>query len=557
MLGSQGQTPEPEDNSTNGTVSVRKARAKCTLRDNPNCQAMQDKFLQMQTGIVALKERLEESLAELQRTCQLARENLEAQIKGLETQQLEEETNLAEGTKNLNTAQEQSRLKSIQHHEQTVEMAETMERCRTNINNFKSEMCALRKIRGELYKMKGQDMFVIDCEVSTWTEEDCSATCDGGVQVLKRSIIVHPNLGQACPPLQMQRVCNENACPVDCSLEAWSGWSSCSAACGGGVRQRDRAVRQQAQNGGEPCGESSEEEVCNGQACDADCELSEWGRWGRCSKRCDGGVQERVRTVTKRAIGTGTCPSEHSSERKQSMECNNRACHARAGYPTLECEAKLDVVLVLDGSGSLGQSGWDATKMAASMIAAAMHGGEGKIRLAALLFSGPRTWGQYDLCTGAASGTPDLWSDCGIRWISHFTEDMGSVFAGIQGAEWPRASTLTSGALATVESELSRGRSDANTVVIVITDGRPLNERRTRQAARSFMSYVSHLVYRIVGFGLYRIPPSFPSFHLVILLSISPSECKYNFIFQSDLKKQLLKNMFQQSQTLIEHFMKN
>jgi len=44
--------------------------------------------------------------------------------------------------------------------------------------------------------------------------------------------------------------------------------------------------------------------------------------------------------------------------------------------------------------------------------------------------------------------------------------------------------TYTSTALNTARSELSLGRDDAQSVVIIITDGRPMSTRRTRIAAR-------------------------------------------------------------------------
>lgn len=56
---------------------------------------------------------------------------------------------------------------------------------------------------------------------------------------------------------------------------AWGTWSSCSALCGGGQRQRSYVVTQVAENGGEPCtsdgaimaGGDSQREPCNPAAC--------------------------------------------------------------------------------------------------------------------------------------------------------------------------------------------------------------------------------------------------------------------------------------------------
>jgi len=55
----------------------------------------------------------------------------------------------------------------------------------------------------------------------------------------------------------------------------------------------------------------------------------------------------------------------------------------------------------------------------------------------------------------------------------------------ITGLEWPRGSTLTSLALLTAKAELSLGRKNAHSNVIIFTDGRPLSYRKTEMAAEA------------------------------------------------------------------------
>merc|ERR1719327_699395 len=69
--------------------------------------------------------------------------------------------------------------------------------------------------------------------------------------------------------------------------------------------------------------------------------------------------------------------------------------------------------------------------------------------------------------------------------VSHFTKDMKKVKQLITGLDWPRGSTLTSLALLTAQAELSMGRKDAKSVVVVITDGRPLSYRNTYYASKN------------------------------------------------------------------------
>ena len=52
-----------------------------------------------------------------------------------------------------------------------------MKTCSGNNINFETENCALKKIRGELYKMKGgnHSAFFQDCDVAKWDPEQIAA----------------------------------------------------------------------------------------------------------------------------------------------------------------------------------------------------------------------------------------------------------------------------------------------------------------------------------------------------------------------------------------------
>jgi hypothetical protein len=239
--------------------------------------------------------------------------------------------------------------------------------------------------------------------------------------------------------------------------------------------------------GGKPCGETSMTKACNAQACEQDCVLSRWSDWGDCSKDCDGGSQKRFKTIKEKAIGEGSCDGEWSKERLEFKKCNYHACVLPKGSPVLKCKKALDVVLLLDGSGSLGKAGWDAEiKAAQNMIKAfsdQKDEDEVKTSMSVILFSGPKTYDGVSKCTGKST-TPMSMEDCGIKFVTHFTDDMNRVNQLVLGTDWPRGSTLTSLALATAGSELNQGRKDAKSVVVVFTDGRPMSYRKTWIAAR-------------------------------------------------------------------------
>merc|ERR1719316_1508034 len=483
---------DPPAAPTSAKPDDDKAVAKCSVASSPVCHKMLDRFLAIQTDIVDKRDSLSEQLKETETRCETDKANFEAQIQTFETRLKDQQAQLAMATKKQNDAEEQSRLKSQQLVRINDEYVKTMKECKGNIEELHSEICGAKKIRKEIYKMSDLTALVSDCEVSDWVPGECTVTCGGGMQMLNHTISILPAYGGAeCPPLTMDRVCNDVPCPIDCEVETWSGWSTCSADCGGGVKQRVRSVITQPQHGGVRCGETSEAEPCNMQSCDKDCVLAEWTPWGPCSKECDGGLQERVRHISEPAHGHGTCPDSTSEERSEYLECNTQLCIPFGTSPNtpLHCGSasfpvKQDIVILLDGSRSLGEAGWEAVKTAGVALANAFYKDEDSgAKVAVELFGGPRYWSDFHACTGhltAGQTPPNMATTCGLSWVSHFSTDSAAITSAIEGLTWPRSTTFTSGALANAANELANGRADAQSIVFVITDGRPLRRANTR-----------------------------------------------------------------------------
>jgi len=150
----------------------------------------------------------------------------------------------------------------------------------------------------------------------------------------------------------------------------------------------------------------------------------------------------------------------------------------------MQCNAKLDIVLLIDGSGSLGQAGWDAEILAASTFISAFETTNTEIQMSAILYSGPSTWGGVANCLRTPKTAATLKSVCKID-VKHFTSNIGEVNTWVKALTWPGGSTLTSIALGTANSELDLGRGDAQSVVVCITDGRPLFIWNTWRASRA------------------------------------------------------------------------
>jgi len=463
-----------------------KNAAKCTITKSPQCYKLQERFLLIQSGIQDERDELLEEISSLERFCEETKNTLETQIADDKDMLSNAQTKLAAATEKEATAGETARQVNAKNTEQNADLLKQMKTCSGNYINFETELCALKKIRGELYKMKGggHSAFFQDCEVSKWESEECTKECMGGEQKLTRSVMTHPNGGAKCLPLAALRSCNNQPCPVDCKLNTWSGWSKCSAECGGGVQQRLREVKLPMRYGGKPCAQTSETKACNAQSCEVDCDLSPWTKWGSCSKECDGGTKKRQKFVRKAPQGQGHCANAWSTKRLQFMKCNMNRCMVAAADKPLACNRSIDVVLLIDGSGSLGKTGWAAEiKAAQFFVDAFADAPSGKANMAVILYSGPRTWGGVRLCFGRNSANVDQEKTCGIKVITHFTHDIKKVKQLITGLSWPQGSTLTSLALMTAKAELTLGRQDAKSNVIVFTDGRPLSYRATGQAS--------------------------------------------------------------------------
>jgi len=304
------------------------------------------------------------------------------------------------------------------------------------------------------------------------------------VQILERAVVAAPSGGgMSCPPLEMRQSCNEEPCPVDCKLSEWSGWSACSADCGGGVMEQTRMILVRPKYEGTPCGDLTQTVSCNMQSCDKDCELSEWSEWNKCSKACGRGSKKRRKAVVEAAVGRGKCPSSRSWKRLRYRSCNKQKCVESLVKPMV-CQSTVDIILVLDSSGSTRAKGWEQTKKFAKAFTKALEGDGTNAQLSIISFSGPVSWKKVKACTGPDTSGLDMESDCEVKMAAHFTKDMEQLRSVIDGLDWMAGLTLTSTALEMAASEIPLGRRGVPKVVVMVTDGRPTKRLATFPAAR-------------------------------------------------------------------------
>jgi hypothetical protein len=466
----------------------------------PQCLNLQNKFLIIMSDTVDKRDELLDDLEKLRVGCLKTKHTLEAEIEAYTIKEGDENSKLAECTGGENTAAEEARMKAEQHDEMKTAMMQTRTSCSSKLRGFESEICALKKIRGELFKIKGDTHpFFMDCEVGDWEAEECSVTCGGsrgrGYQVLRRQVITAPTGGgMACPPLTMTQSCNEQPCPVDCSLGEWSGWSDCSARCGGGVQENTRSITVHPRYDGEPCGETTVTQACNMQACDRDCRLGRWTRWSKCSKACGTGSMKRFRFVRFPAVGMGKCPSRRSGKRLQFRKCSNGPCEQEMAKP-LVCKSQVDVSVVLDASGTVGPDGWKTTKEFAKLFSTSFEGAGTDAQLSFIAFSGPKSLKQLDACTGKGGQSVDLATDCKIKMVSPFGEKTSTGRSKLESVAFMAGTRLLSGAMEMARSEFTLARRGSTKIALIVTGSRPTKKWATYMAARQLNRAVDKVMF--------------------------------------------------------------
>jgi len=490
------------DKNGGAPSAATKRAAKCTLKKSPQCYKLQGRFLQIQAGIADSRDELMDQIGKLESTCEEMKKSLEASIQGDEDLLSSSQTKLAAATEKEAAAGESGRQVAKENTQYNNDLLKQMKTCNGNYIDFETELCALKKIRGDLFKKmkKGHKGFFQDCEVTKWTPEACTKKCAGGVQRVVRSVLTHPGpkggAGAKCLPLVAKRRCNLGPCPIDCKLHSWTGWSKCSAKCGGGVQQRVRDVKVPMRYNGQPCGETSQTKACHIAACSKDCKLHPWTKWAACSKDCDGGTKKRMRAVKAAAEGSGKCAGEWTKKRLLYKKCNMKSCRVPDPKKVMKCDQSLDIILLLDGTPKSGKAGWAAQVKGANLLVDAFTGkaSRAKPNFAVIHYTGPRTWSGVSKCTGKSNKKVDMEKTCKVKIATHFSMNMPKVKSVINGLQFTPGSKLLSLALMTTMAELALGRAKRRTVVVVFMDGEPLSYRKTLLASQTLRKK-ARLVY--------------------------------------------------------------
>jgi len=526
QMHSQLQREGPNSGTSNKPKNNDK-RERCSgVAGKPNCRKILDKLAVMRVEVMDRLQVATKDLQEHDAAC--AKEK--AEING--------EIETARGIITVNTEQLQKATAfhgglAIQHGQKLKfkgelcdELREKYKECYKELKEMEREMCGLLVIRQAVYnRVKNPDnkkaqMMIQDCQMGDWVVGECSGSCldangRSGIQIISRQQIGEiwdPNCsavakdgtcvdeakcpgryGASCPPDTVDRDCATVQCPIDCQMSDWSGWSECTAPCGGGSHERARGIITPAVHGGKPCPNMADSGECNMDSCDKDCVLSDWSGWSPCTKACLAksswrpGKQHRTKGIKEPVVGGGKCPLPNTEMRYERQSCNVFKCPKN-----IQCVADLDVVIVQDGSGSL----W-------------------------YRWGGRKHWGRnFELCKQFTkkliddskmakvdeNGRPSDGLRYGVvlysfnpRVISQITHDKTKLVAAVTGMKWPMGGTMTGRALLKAKQlfPLAEGASKRMQVIILVTDGR---------ASNRYWAYVAAWHVRNSGIRLILVP---------------------------------------------------
>jgi hypothetical protein len=443
---------------------------KCT-DGRPNCGLLHDtmslQWGKFKDGVDSLKHLMatnKDAFEEL-------KENLNSQLTVISDAKSKFMELLAETISGINADTEEMSAKNSQARDLTKEYNHKMAECKAKVEEILfTNICAVRKVRNSVmtHSEVSPPAKISDCDVADWVAGECSVDCDdacpmqdpyacGGWQTLTREVVVSPNeYGLICPALTTQKKCNQFKCPVDCVLSEWSGWSKCTKECEGGVQQETRSILTKAKNGGEQCDSVAQERSCNTGSCDRDCTLEPWTEWSPCSMACGGGDQERIRKVAIPIRGAGRCPKAKNADRLENRLCNVQDC---VGDEV--CIAQQDLIMAVDGSGSLKEPGFEVLRSFAANVTGRYKGeyyGKAMAQLGVLEF-------------GNGAVEPDGTITPAINVLG-LTADMAAVESSIEALTWQRGLTNMAQAFTLADTMLSQGgRADATSAVLVFSDG--------------------------------------------------------------------------------------
>ena len=171
-----------------------------------------------------------------------------------------------------------------------------------------------------------------NCQGSFTDWENCSKTCGTGQQTRTYQITSNAqNNGTTCPfnnGYQETRECNKQACQRDCNLSEWDKTTSnCSNKCGLPESTLVASRNIKTHPIGKKCESLTKKITCEAtDPCPINC-TGYWSNWTKCDKKCGKGEQTRTYEIpsnSQASNGGTTCPFNKGYQ--ETRCCNTQDC---------------------------------------------------------------------------------------------------------------------------------------------------------------------------------------------------------------------------------------
>jgi hypothetical protein len=392
--GEEEATAWPATSKPSSNAKAKTANA-CSLgKESPNCALLKSQLETMALHLEDKKDEAITNQRKQVEQCLSREKELNVRIITTDSQYARTSAELVRLT-GLKAGLAASRASIQQRLDRTTrDVKKSEQTCKDGIREYKGELeDILGKRQAAANLESGRKVIIQDCHVTEWVGSKCSKSCKKneddalGSMNFTRSV-THPAgvTGTACSSLFATLPCGDKPCPVDCAVSEWTEWGACSKACSGGTAKRSRKVTTQMKDGGNACPSIEMRKVCNVGSCSDPCTLKEWTPWSACSRRCKfsknsaAGRQQRTREVQGNPVqrgGGSSCPAADDKTRLQLRACNKEVC------PTgIKCDASQDVLFLLDSSGDPSQDFKEQTALVSRVVKASSQ----KVRFGVLSY---------------------------------------------------------------------------------------------------------------------------------------------------------------------------
>jgi uncharacterized protein YegL len=178
------------------------------------------------------------------------------------------------------------------------------------------------------------------------------------------------------------------------------------------------------------------------------------------------GFTKRQRDVVVPTRGEGKCPAPESADRLENKDCNTQPCSGNE-----ECFALQDLVLAIDGSGSITADNFDILK---EYVVNLIKRFKGEVNESEVMRVGVLQFGNGEIMEdGTISNAVK---------VQVLTTDMAAVEEAVSGMRFLKGFTNMAQGFTLADSMFTEnGREEAQSAIMTITDGKPSFTFQTQQ----------------------------------------------------------------------------